>query len=185
MVTRNIPTNYKCLYNDEAIQIRVQEIANDLAPWIKAKHEETGQQVLAVCILRGGVFFFTDLLKALPHTVEMTFCRCTSYSSEDNVQHKRLKMLMRPASMENRVVLLIDDICDSGNTLRELHQQAMNEGALEIKTIALIHRIHKESVYTPNYMGFEYEGTEWFVGYGMEDSNHYSNYPAVYLIEKN
>ena len=84
------------------------------------------QQVLAICVLRGGVFFFADLLKET-YTVEPSFCRAMSYSSEDNTQGNEFRLVVEPAEMKGRYVLLVDDICDSGKTLKKFTQICIRE----------------------------------------------------------
>ena len=183
MIIRQIPENFKLIYSKEDIAYSVYKMAGKIRHWVKDTHRNDGQQVLAICILRGGVFFFSDLLKEIPYTVEPSFCRAMSYSSENNTQSNDFRLVVEPAEMKGRHVLLIDDICDSGVTLKNLHAYALENGATMVKTAVLIHRNHEASVYTPDYVGFEYSGSEWFAGYGMEDKNHNSNFPEVYIIK--
>lgn len=183
MRNRQIPENFRCLYSREDIAYRIYKLADEIRPWVKAAHENNGQQVLAICILRGGVFFFADLLKEIPYTMEPSFCRAMSYSSATNTADEAFRLVVEPAEMRGRHVLLVDDICDSGRTLKNLHAYALSNGATEVRTAVLIHRNHEASVYKPDYIGFEYDGPEWFAGYGMEDKNHNSNFPEVYIIE--
>ncbi len=179
---RDVPDHFRLLYSQEAIAQRVAALAAELYPWVKASRETSGQQVLAVCVLRGGVFFFADLLKAIPETVEPSFCRCASYDSAINQATADFRMLVEPGEVRGRNVLLIDDICDSGRTLARLQAYAVGRGAVSVKTAVLIHRQWEESVFTPDHLGFEYAGKEWLVGYGMEDRNHRANYPDVYVL---
>jgi len=178
-----IPDHYQRIYSQATIAQRVSELGRELQTWVQQSHDQDGEQVLAICILRGGVFFFSDLLKAIPYTVEPSFCRTMSYCSKENVQSDSFRLVVEPAEIRNRRILLVDDICDSGQTLRNLHDYALEKGAKEVRTACLIHRIHDASVYKPYYTGFEYVGTEWFAGYGMEDKNHRSNVPEVFIIE--
>ena len=183
MMIRKIPDNFKLIYSKEDIAYCVYKMAGDIRHWVKEIHENNGEQVLTICILRGGVFFFADLLKEIPYTVEPSFCRTMSYSSESNTADEVFRLVVEPAEMRGRHVLLVDDICDSGRTLKNLHAHALNNRAAEVRTAVLIHRNHEASVYKPDYIGFEYDGPEWFAGYGMEDKNHNSNFPEVYTIE--
>ena len=184
MRTRKIPETFRRVYSKEDIASRVYQMAGELESWVRNTHEDDGRQVLAICVLRGGVFFFSDLLKEIPYTVELSFCRTMSYSSEKNKDAKELRLVVEPPEMAGRQVLLVDDICDSGRTLKHLHQYALGKGAKTVKTAVLIHRNHEASVYTPEFIGFEYFGNEWFAGYGMEDKNHYFNFPEVYTIDE-
>jgi len=183
MRIRKIPDNFKCIYSKEDIAYRVYKMAGDIRHWVKEAQERQHEQVLAICVLRGGVFFFADLLKEIPYTVEPSFCRAVSYSSADNVAGSEFRLVVEPAEMKGRRVLLVDDICDSGRTLRNLHDYALSNGAAEVRTAVLIHRNHEDSIYKPDYIGFEYTGPEWFAGYGMEDKNHNSNFPEVYIVQ--
>ena len=183
MIIRKIPENFKCIYSKEDIAYRVYKMAGEIRHWVLQTQEDQGQQILAICVLRGGVFFFSDLLKEIPYTVEPSFCRAMSYSSFDNTQGSEFSLVVEPAQVKGRRVLLVDDICDSGKTLKNLHAYALENGADEVRTAVLIHRNHEASVYTPDYIGFEYKGPEWFAGYGMEDKNHNSNFPEVYTIK--
>ena len=183
MMIRKVPDNFKRIYSKEDIAYCVYKMAGEIRHWVLETHEKEGQQVLAICVLRGGVFFFADLLKEIPYTVEPSFCRAMSYSSKDNSQDSEFRLVVEPADMNGRHVLLIDDICDSGKTLKNLHEYALQNCAKEVRTAVLIHRNHDDSVYKPQYIGFEYDGPEWFACYGMEDKNHNSNFPEVYIIE--
>ena len=84
MIIRQIPENFKLIYSKEDIAYSVYKMAGEMRHWVKDTHKNDGQQVLAICVLRGGVFFFSDLLKEIPYTVEPSFCRAMSYSSENN-----------------------------------------------------------------------------------------------------
>ena len=58
-----LPENFKLIYSKEDIAYSVYKMAGEIRHWVKETHTNDGQQVLAICILRGGVFFFSDLLK--------------------------------------------------------------------------------------------------------------------------
>lgn len=180
--SREIPDYFRLVYPGEVIERRTRELGLAISPWAEEAERRSGQQLLGICILRGGVFFFSDLLKSITETVEPSFCRCRSYSRAANSQRGELEMSVPPEGVRGRSVLLVDDICDTGRTLSYVKQYCLDEGALEIRTAALIHRVHPGSVYRPDYVGFDYEGPEWFAGYGMEDRNHRANYPDVYLV---
>ena len=79
-------------------------------------------------------------------------------------------------------VVIVDDICDTGSTLARLVRVLNDLGAREVKTAVLIHRVMKDPKFTPDWAAFKYEGPEWFVGYGMDDRNHYRNLQNVYIM---
>ena len=180
---RHIPPYFEELYSRSEVEARIRELAQDIAGWCGAGESRRDSQVLAVCILRGSVFFFSDLLKELPSSLQPAFGLCRSYSSEENgVQSQKLEIQFEPQGIAGRRILLVDDICDTGKTLDELQILCEERGALEVKSAVLIHRIREDSCYNPTFAAFRYDGDEWFSGYGMEDRNFAMNYPSVYRL---
>jgi len=179
---REVPDYFRLVYPRETITARTQELGREISEWAADAMATDGHQILGICILRGGVFFFSDLLKSIAYTVEPSFCRCRSYSVDANTPGDTFEITVRPEGIRGRRVLLIDDICDSGRTMSHMARYCLDHGTTEVRTAVLIHRIHEDSIYTPDYVGFRYDGPEWFAGYGMEDRNHRANYPDVYVI---
>ncbi len=180
-----LPKHYRLTYSQEAIAERIAELGKEVGVWAEQVHRESGQQLLAICILRGAAFFFCDLLRAIPETVELTYCRASSYSSEENVQlNSGVQLTMDMVEPEGRAILLIDDICDTGSTMDSLSKVFLSRGAIEVRSSVLIYRKTPKSIFTPTWSGFECESDDWFVGFGMEDKNYFSNLPEVYTIER-
>lgn len=172
------PPNYSIVLDRKAISDRVSTVAHAVSNWARDAEQRTGQQVLAVCILRGGVFYFADLLRAVDVSMEPAFCRCRSYSSEVNgLQSSDVHVTMDQIDMEGRAVLLVDDICDSGATLTHMVAFCLRNGAAEVKTSTLIFRHIPNSSFKPEFPAMDYHGNEWFAGYGMEDANRMANCP--------
>ena len=180
---RHIPSYFEELYSRNEVEERIRELANEIAGWSGAGESCRESQVMAVCILRGSVFFFSDLLKEIPSSLQPSFCLCRSYSSDQNgVQQQNLEIQLEPQGIEGRRVLLVDDICDTGNTLQVLADLCRERGAVEVKSAVLIHRMLPGSKHVPTFAAFRYDGEEWFSGYGMEDRNFAMNYPSVYRL---
>lgn len=178
----SIPKNFQLIYSNQKISTEIDHIAREISDWASQVLTETTKPVLAVCILRGGVFFFSDLLQAIPYSIEPSFCRCMSYSQTDNSADQTLRLVTEPENLAGRHVLFVDDICDSGRTLDKLTQYAKQNGAIETKTAVLIHRASAQSAIIPDFTAISHHGEEWFVGYGMDDKNSYSNLPQIYTI---
>ena len=180
----HIPPNFRLVYDAEQINKRIQALANEIIPWVDETERKTGKQPLAICILRGGVFFFADLLRAIPRSIELSFCRTWGYSSDTNAQTKAgIRVAVDEVEANKRAILMIDDISDTGATLKKLHNVFTNLGAVEVQSVVFVHRIVPDPSYLPTWSGFRFEGDEWFVGYGMDDVNHYSNLSSTYIIE--
>ncbi len=180
---RQVPHHFDQLHDAVSLQAKVDQLARAIEPWAHQVLENTGRALLALCILRGGVFFFTDLLKSCAVSIEPAFCRARSYSSEENSSPLgTVETNFMGTDFEGRSVLLVDDICDSGSTLRHLTEELPRLGAREVRSVTLVLRHREDSVYRPDWHALTYGGDEWLVGYGMEDRNRYMNYPALYRL---
>lgn len=175
-----IPEHLEELYSKDAIAHRVTDLARELDRWSEESLAEGRGLLLAVCVLRGGVFFFSDLLQKMSHSVEPSFCRAWSYVKGINsAAEASVRVDWINTDVGGRDVLLIDNICDSGRTLDVLAQLAREQGAQRVRTVTLVHRIRQDAVHTPSLAGFTYDGPEWLVGYGLRDGELRSNLPCV------
>ena len=178
-----VPDHYKPTFTSAQIAERVSKLAYDIVEWIDRREIDADSPVLAVCILRGGVHFFSDLVRAIPRSVEIGFVRASSYRI-DTIGERAASVQVDDTYLDvrGRAVLLVDDICDSGNTLHTLSQTLLEHGAVSVCSVVLIQRLIEHSKHSPTWSAFRFSGDDWFVGYGMEDRNAYSNLDSVYTI---
>ncbi len=180
-----LPGRYKIQYKSSEIADSVLRIGQQVGEWAKNVQQLSNQEVLAIPILRGGIFFFADLARQVPASIEVLPGRTKSYQSGKNAQQlDQVSILIENENLKDRSILLVDDICDSGRTLHALTQYMIEHGAKEVKSAVLIHRLLDKVLYQPDWIGFEFKGDDWFVGYGMEDKNRWSNLPDIYTISK-
>ena len=178
-----LPREFQLTYSSEAIAARIKVLSSEITPWIEDAANRTGMPVAAVCILRGAVFFFTDLLRACPVSVEPFFCRTRAYSV-DNQLLDDVEVELDDLDVTGRAILLVDEICDTSATLRKLQEQFILGGAKEIHAAVAVQRRIDTPKYTPRWAAFIHDGPEWFVGYGMDSENHFRNLPGMYRIVK-
>ncbi len=178
-----LPDTFKKIYSKDQIADRAAAIGGEITAWAHSVSEDTGQDVLAIPVLRGGIFFFADIVRDIDASVQVVPVQSWAYD-ENEVIRAEIKISMEGVSAEGRSVLLVDDICDSGKTLRALVDAFERSGAKEVKTAVLIKRDIEDSVFDPNYVGFHYADDEWFVGYGMDDNDRWKNLPDIYVIER-
>ena len=182
-IERPVPPHLEEILSPAAIRDGIAATAGKVAAWCREVLEADGRQVLAVCVLRGGVFFFSDLLQQLPVTVEPAFCRCASYAKEANhAPEARVEVDLYDLSLAGRSVLLVDNICDTGRTLRTLTARCAREGAAAVRSVSLILRVRAGALARPDWSVFELEDPAWLVGYGLRDRDHLMNYPAIYRV---
>ena len=185
MNRQQLPPHLEAVYGPDDIRAQVTGVAARLDPWAAEVRTQSGRHLLAVCILRGGVFFFSDLLQAMHESVEPAFCRCHAYRKGVNADAAAELQIDFPVAVAGRAVLLVDNICDSGRTLAEVVRLCQERGAAEVRTAVLIHRLRADSRLTPDHMAFTYPGTEWFAGYGLRDGDAAMNFPTVFRVVRN
>ncbi len=167
------------LISQEEIGKRLDE----LAALIDSAYD--GKEILAVGILKGSVFFLTDLVKRLKTPVSLDFLQVRSYSgtsSTGNIQ------LIRDLSMdiEGRHVLLFEDVVDTGLTLRKILELFSSRHPASIQIAALLKKdIPDNRGIDIHYLGFTI-GPEFVIGYGLDLDEKYRNLPyiAVWNPEK-
>jgi hypoxanthine phosphoribosyltransferase len=132
-------------------------------------------------VLRGGVFFFADLVRALPVSVDVAPIQAQAYEKLQNgVQTPSIRVSYEGLELRGRSVLVVDDICDSGRTLEQLERLLLERGAREVRTAVLVRRLLATPTFVPCWVGLEYRGDDWLIGYGMDDRERWRNLPGVY-----
>jgi hypoxanthine phosphoribosyltransferase len=177
-----LPDRFKKLYSQSEIATSLARLGSEITPWAEATFQSTGRDVIGIPILRGGLFFYADLVRAIGHSVEVAPVRTWSYDTETKSINKNMEMHLDDIDPVGRAILLVDDICDSGRTMALLSEEFKQRGASEVKTAVLVRR-DLQGTFVPDYIGFQFNGPEWLVGYGMEDNDRYRNLPDVYTIE--
>tara|TARA_B100000900_G_scaffold224773_1_gene190714 strand:+ start:419 stop:931 length:513 start_codon:yes stop_codon:yes gene_type:complete len=159
------------------IQIRI------LAKKINDEHRNDPTPVVFVCILNGGFMFFSDLVKQITVPIEIDFIRCKSYLGRkqgDLVVTKDLE-----TKIKGKHVYLVDDILDSGNTMKAVSKFLQVK---EPKSIIPVAAIYKESGDFDKVLHILKQETDsvfdpWYIGYGMDDEKgHNRNLSTIYTI---
>ncbi|EMO85159.1 hypoxanthine phosphoribosyltransferase [Leptospira santarosai] len=158
----------------------ISQKVNSLASEITKDYKKLNP--ILICVLKGGTYFFTDLTRAIPFSVEIDFIQTRSYfgtSSTGNIE--LLKDI--DTDLSDRHVILVEDILDTGSTLQYLirHIFTRNPASLEITTLLLKER--KNIIEFPvKYIGWRIPD-EFVVGYGMDFDGKYRNLPGIHVLE--
>lgn len=133
-------------------------------------------------VLTGCFMFFTDLVKELELDVPVSFIKMASYKGLKSTGNVAMELDV-PASLENRDVLVIDDILDTGNSYRHLLPLLQKQRPKSIKLATLLYKPTANTLNrAPEYFGFSIEDV-FVVGYGL-DYNHYGrNYKSIYKLK--
>ncbi len=162
----------RVLLDEAKIAARLDSLAGE----IDAAY--AGGEIRAVGILKGSVFFLTDLLKRLRSPVSLDFIQVRSYAgteSSGNIQ------LVHDLSMdiEGKDVLLFEDVVDTGRTLRRMMEILSARHPRSLRIAALMKKKLPENRDLPvDYLGFTI-GAEFVVGYGLDLDEKYRNLPYV------
>ncbi|MEY4668423.1 MAG: hypothetical protein RL518_1122 [Pseudomonadota bacterium] len=183
---QHIPANFRLQFSREQILNRVKELGAEIDEWCKSVWSESRTDVVAIPVLRGGVYFFADLSRCISSSIEIAPVKTSAYDSGTNsAREVTVEQFADPVQIKGRVVLVVDDVCDSGRTLEQLERSLLERGAREVRTVVLVRRLLPRPTFVPCWVGLEYSGPEWFVGYGMDDNERFRNLPDVYVIGRN
>ena len=147
---------------------------------INLRCEKIGGGITFICVLNGGFMFFSDLVKLIKYPIKIDFIQCKSYN---DMQQQELEITKDiDSDIRDHTVFIVDDILDSGNTMKHLKAHLKHHGAKNIFTVTAI---HKENVDFPlNY--YIYKQPEnvnpWYVGYGMDDKGYNRNVNTIHTI---
>ena len=161
------------LVEAEALQRRVRELGEEVS------RDYLGRDLLLVCVLKGAVFFASDLMREIDVPCELDFMAVASYGSATDSSGvvRILKDLEAP--IEGRHVLIVEDIVDSGLTLQYLLRSLGARNPASVEVCALLTKPDRRKVDLPvKYVGFEIANC-FAIGYGLDHGERYRNLPYV------
>lgn len=162
----------RILVSEEQIRTRVRELAEQ----ISNDYAKVGQ-IFVIGILKGAFIFLADLCRQLkvPHVVD--FMAVSSYGKTANTGAVRLIMDLREP-IDGQHAIIVEDISDSGKTLKYLYQVLKWHNPASLKTCVLL-RKNKDNPDVPiNYLGFDIPNA-WVVGYGLDYADQYRTLPYI------
>jgi hypoxanthine phosphoribosyltransferase len=172
-----VPEVGEVLVDAESLQRRVRELGEEIS------RDYTGRSLLLVGVLKGAVFFLSDLMRFIDIPVEVDFMAVASYGSatESSGVVRILKDL--DVVIEGRDVLIVEDIVDSGLTLQYLLRNLGSRDPATLEVCALLTKPERRKVDLPTrYVGFEIPD-RFVVGYGLDYAERYRNLPYVAALE--
>ncbi|MDF2877127.1 MAG: hpt [Clostridia bacterium] len=161
------------LISEEELQKRVKELGEQITK------DYENQEIIVLCILKGGVMFMTDLVKHIKIPMKMEFMVVSSYGDEYKSSGvvKILKDLDEP--IEGKHILIVEDIIDSGRTLRYIKNILKERAPESIKICTLLDKAEqREANVDVEYAGFTI-GDEFVIGYGLDYRQYYRNIPYI------
>ena len=163
-------------------ETEIQEKIKHLGEQISKDYE--GKNPVMICILKGGIVFLSDLMRTISINVELDFMSLSSYG--DSTKSSGVVRIKKDIDVDlsNRDVIIVEDIVDSGLTLKYLDEYFMQHNPSSVKICTLLDKpkAHKIDLKI-DYVGFEV-GNEFVVGYGLDYAQKYRNLPYIGILKK-
>lgn len=173
MKTDKRTRNPRVLIPEADVERRVSEMAREII-----RDYAGSDRLIAVGVLKGSVFFLVDLLKQLTIPVMVDFFQTSSYGDSTEPGEVRIKKDI-DLSIRGADVLLVEDIVDTGYTLRTILDLLRFRGARSVRLCALLDKVSRRQVEVPiDYRGFEIPD-EFVIGYGLDYDDLYRNLPYI------
>lgn len=169
----------KTLFKPEQLQVRIRELGAEIS------RDYKGKDLLLVCVLKGGILFLTDLMRSLtiPHAID--FMAISSYGGTRIESSGVVRILMDlNSNIENRNVLVVEDIVDTGRTLHYIIENLMTRDPASLKVCTLLSKPSRREIEVKlDYVGFEIPN-EFVVGYGLDFDELYRNLNFIGVLKE-
>ena len=165
------------LVSEETLQKRIAELGVELS------RDYAGQDLLLVCILRGGVLFLADLMRkiTIPHTVDFMSVSSYGVGARQSRGQSRINLDLN-TDIRERNVLLVEDIVDSGHTIKAVMELLGARQPRSLKVCTLLDKAERREVDVPiHYRGFIIPD-KFVFGYGLDADEYYRNLPFIGVL---
>jgi len=167
----------KPLFSSKQIQIRVRELAEQISK------DYDGKDLLAVGILKGAFMFFSDIIRLIKIPLTIDFIIASSYVKTETTGEVKIYYDIRE-EIENKDVLLFEDIVDTGITLNKIKERINAKRPKTLKVCTFLDKKGRRIVDVPlDYVGFRIPN-EYVVGYGLDYENKFRNLPYISIFKK-
>jgi len=166
------------LVPEERLQARVAELGAQLSS------DYAGQDLLLVCILRGGVMFLTDLMRCLttPHAIDFMAISSYGLGVRESTGNVRISLDLQQ-NIEGRHVLVVEDIVDTGHTIAAVLDMLATRHPASLKICTLLDKSERRQVQVPiHYVGFDIPN-KFVFGYGLDVDELFRNLPFIGVVK--
>jgi hypoxanthine phosphoribosyltransferase len=171
------PSVGRILVAQDVLNARVRALGEEIS------RDYEGRELILVGVLKGAVFFLSDLMRHLTVPCEVDFMAVSSYGSSTDSSGVVRILKDLDAVIAGREVLIVEDIVDSGLTLSYLYRILCAREPASVRVCALLTKPARRTVDLPiDYVGFEIPN-EFVIGYGLDYAERYRNLPYVATLE--
>jgi len=168
----------KVLFNEEQIAKRVKELGEEISK------DYEGNDLVVISLLRGSFVFAADLVRAITVPVNIDFMTTSSYGYSQKTSGIVEIINDIRTDIKDKDVLIVDDIMDSGNTMKEVVDYIGKKGPRSVKTCVMLDKpSRREADISPDYVGFTIPDV-FIVGYGLNYGDFYRNIPYIFTFDE-
>jgi hypoxanthine phosphoribosyltransferase len=173
----------KILIDREHIARRVEELADEISHDMKDVTDR--DELVIVSVLTGSIIFLADLIRRLPQKLRIEVIGVESYPGRATKSRGPKITRSLSGNIEGRHVLIVDDILDSGGTMRLIREELAKRGPKSVRACVLLRKERPSAMEMPcNYVGFDIPDV-FVVGYGLDYNNYYRNLPDIGTLKEN
>jgi hypoxanthine phosphoribosyltransferase len=164
------------LISKSQIEERVAEMGRQITA------DFAGSDLLACCVLKGAMFFCSDLMRHINLDVALDFIQVSSYGDQ-KFSSGVVTILKEPQlDMRGKHVLIVEDIIDSGLSMREVHRYIQSRGAARVRVATFLDKPKARKIdFEADYVGFSIE-PYFVIGYGLDYAEKYRNIPEIQVL---
>ena len=162
---------------------QITDKAKELGRQITEEYKERKEVPLLVALLKGSVPFLSELAKHIELDIQIDFMDVSSYEGTESIGDIKINLDLH-CSVKGVSILLVEDIVDTGRTLKEVTRLLKNKGAKEVKVVSLLDKPDRRVVdIKAEYVGFTIPN-EFVVGFGLDYNQKYRNLPYIGVLKK-
>ncbi len=170
----------RILIPHDRIRARVRELGRQIAK----VYRDPEPGLTLVPVLAGSIIFLADLIRELPLKMKIALVQISTYPGRRTEAGEPQTVLELSGDVRGRHVLIVDDILDSGRTLRRVQEMVRRKAPASLRTAVLLRKPAKAPPdVVADFVGFDIEDL-FVVGYGLDFADHYRNYPHIGVLRR-
>ena len=167
----------KTLINENDLTSRIEEVAKQI------QKDFNGEEIVLICVPKGAAFFAIELAKRIESSVIIDFIKVSSYKGTTSTGTLKFTSDITQ-EIENKNVLVVEDIVDTGRTLSYLKDYLLSKNPKSLKFCTMLDKKERrEFDFTPDYTCFDIPD-KFVIGYGLDFDEKYRNLPYIGYIEQ-
>jgi hypoxanthine phosphoribosyltransferase len=166
------------LIDEQTLQNRIKELGEEIS------RDYAGEDLLLICILRGGLVFMVDLMRhiTVPHGIDCMAISSYGAGARSTTGNVRVALDLQ-TNIEGKSVVLVEDIVDSGHTISHVLEMLNTRNPKSLRVCALLDKEERREVVVPiHYRGFNISN-KFVFGYGLDLDEYYRNLPFVAVVD--